>query len=108
MLYEMVTGLWPFEALLSGMLARVVSIYGRAPDAEQVREMMRAITEEKITDEPPSPREFAPDIDPELKRVILRAIARAPGHPYKSGANMYEDIKAVWLGLSGEGDPVRC
>jgi hypothetical protein len=54
MLFEMVTGQWPFEATLSVMVTRVVTLCGRAPDGEQVQQMMRAVLEEKVTNDLPS------------------------------------------------------
>jgi serine/threonine protein kinase len=70
MLFEMVTGNLPFAGT-------------------NVYTMMRA----KTNEDPQPPSHFAPDVDPHLEEIILRAIERSPRNRYQSAAEMLEDVK---------------
>jgi serine/threonine protein kinase len=70
MLYEMLTGHLPYDA----------------PDA-------RAILRAKVRSAPKPPRHFAPDLDPVLEAIILRAIARSPRDRYQDPATMLYDLR---------------
>jgi serine/threonine protein kinase len=70
MLYEMLTGNLPYDA----------------PDA-------RAILRAKVRGAPKPPRHFAPDIDPALEAIILKAIARSPNDRYQDPAAMLYDLR---------------
>jgi serine/threonine protein kinase len=62
-LYEMLTGHWPFDAENPMDLAML-----------------------HITEQPQPPRQLRSEISPELEAVILKAIAKEPGDRYSSGA----------------------
>jgi hypothetical protein len=56
---------------------------------------MRAVLEEKVANDPPSPREFAPDIDPGLEHLILRGVARLPSDRYQTAADMLAGLVRI-------------
>jgi tetratricopeptide (TPR) repeat protein len=64
-LYEMVTGRLPFV--------------GDTPLSTAAK---------RLTEPPLSPRRHVPDLDPRWERVILRALARAPGDRFQSAADL--------------------
>ncbi len=70
MLYEMLTCNLPYDA----------------PDA-------RALLRAKLRSAPKPPRHFAPDIDPALEAIILRAIAPLPRDRYPSPTAMLYDLR---------------
>jgi serine/threonine-protein kinase len=78
-LYELVTGQRPFE--------------GDSSDAvlHQVR-----------TAEPPPPRQFRPELDPNLEAIILHCLRKAPAERYATAAALADDLDR-WLA----GIPVR-
>jgi hypothetical protein len=51
-----------------------------------------------VTNNPPSPRAFMPEIEAELEQGILRAVARLSGERYQSAAEMLADLP--WLALT--------
>lgn len=68
-LYEMLTGRWPFDAENPMDLAML-----------------------HITEQPQPPRQLRPDISAELEAVILKAIAKEPGDRYSSGAALADAL----------------
>jgi serine/threonine-protein kinase len=68
-LFEMVTGRLPFSG---------------ADDLQMVRA--------QINSEPPSPRELQRDVSPELERIILRAMRKAPAERFASARAMVDAI----------------
>jgi len=74
MLYEMLTGKLPFEA-------------------GNVHALMRA----KLEQDPPPPREVAPELDPGIDEIVLHAIERSPRERYATAREMLDDL----------GDPTR-
>ncbi len=71
LLFEMVTGRWPFE------------------DTDALRQARR-----RLTEPPPSPRRFVPRLDATWERVILRCLAREP-------EERYADVREVPRELAG-------
>src|SRR5947209_344474 len=65
LLFEMVTGRLPFTA-----------------------ENQIAVVSMHMTRRPPSPRTFAPEISPQVERVILRALAKKPEQRYGSATEL--------------------
>ena len=76
-LYETLTGRWPFDAENPMDLAML-----------------------HITEQPQPPRQLRPDISAELETVILKAIAKEPGDRYSSGAAL---AGALDQAVKGEG-----
>ncbi len=70
MLYEMLTGRVPFP--------------GPNP---------LAAMNERLLIDPPSPREFNPDIAPELEEILYRALERDPRHRYANAHEMIWDLE---------------
>jgi len=70
MLYEMLTGRVPFE--------------GPNP---------LAVMNERVLNEPKSPREFNPEISPELEEILYRALERDPRHRYATAHEMAWDLE---------------
>ncbi len=71
-LYEMVTGRVPFVAdTPTGVLFKQVS------------------------EPPPAPRAFRPDLPSAVEQVILKALAKVPGERYASGAEMAEALDSA-------------
>jgi tetratricopeptide (TPR) repeat protein len=56
-----------------------------------------AIVAKHLNDPPPSPRDFAPDLDPNWEAVILRCLKKAPEERFASAA----DLKAALLWAPG-------
>jgi hypothetical protein len=71
MLYQMVSGHKPFNA----------------SDAEALR---RKIVEEM----PVPPHELNPEVHPRVSEIILKALAKAPGERYGSGAELVSDLES--------------
>jgi serine/threonine protein kinase len=71
-LYEMVTNRLPFDA----------------PDPVDVALL-------HLNDPPPSPRQFRPEISPELEELILRMLAKDPSERCQSGAALTRALKRV-------------
>jgi serine/threonine protein kinase/WD40 repeat protein len=63
-LYELLTGRLPFTGDAMAMLSQV------------------------LTDEPPPPSKFRPDIDPDLEAICLKAMAKKPSARYRSMGEM--------------------
>src|SRR5260370_42423278 len=57
-LYQMLTGRPPLTGTVPSMLAQI------------------------LRDDPPSPREFRPDLDPALAAILLRALRKDPAERY--------------------------
>jgi serine/threonine protein kinase len=70
MLYEMLTGRVPFA--------------GPNP---------LAVMNERLLMDPPSPREFNPEISPELEEILYRALERDPRHRYANAHEMAWDLE---------------
>ncbi|MEZ4461404.1 MAG: protein kinase [bacterium] len=49
-----------------------------------------------LHDDPPDPREFRPDLDPDLARVLLRALQKNPNDRFQSASEMRAELEA-WL-----------
>jgi serine/threonine protein kinase len=77
-LYEMLTGRWPFDAENPMDLAML-----------------------HITEQPQPPRQLRPDISAELEAVILKAIAKEPGDRYSSGATLADALDRAVNGEIG-------
>ena len=60
-LFEMLTGQWPFIA-----------------------ETRMATALKRLTEPPPSPRQFVPDLDPQVERAVLRCLERYPAQRFAS------------------------
>jgi eukaryotic-like serine/threonine-protein kinase len=71
-LYEMVTNRLPFDA----------------PDPVDVALL-------HVNEPPPPPRQFRPDISPELEELILRLLAKEPAERYPTGAVLAADLKRL-------------
>ena len=69
LLYELVTGRWPFEAVYAG---------------EEPRSDNERLYPQLSNELPPSPRLFNPEIPPSLESIILRCLAPAPVDRYPS------------------------
>jgi len=74
LLYELLTGRLPFEGPLHSLPARV------------------------IEEEPPAPRSFNAAIPRPLEAICLKAIAKAPGKRYATGAALAQDLRAFLQG----------
>lgn len=81
-LYEMLTGRWPFEAVYRGDEERV-GIERRYPQLGAVP--------------PPPPRHFNDDIPPSLERIVMRCLAREP-------SDRFPGMHPLLLALSSELD----
>ena len=77
MLYEIVTGKLPF----SGTSAT-------------------AVLYKVVHHEPKRPRELCSDVDPELERIVLKALAKKREDRYASAAALAEDLAAFHAGFS--------
>ena len=64
-LYEMVTGSWPFS--------------GETPLSQAVR---------RLTESPPSPRSLVPDLDPRWEETIMRCLERRPQDRFASALDV--------------------
>ena len=69
-LYEMVTGVWPFD--------------GETP---------LKIATKRLHEPPPSPRVHAPDIDPLWEKTILRCLARRPEERFANAAEVVSALE---------------
>lgn len=69
MLFEMFTGVLPFDA----------------PEPMAVARM-------HMTDEPPSPRQFQPVLSEAVEKLILKSLAKEPEERYQSGAELGEAL----------------
>ncbi len=69
-LYEMVTGQWPFK--------------GETPLATAVK---------RLKEQPPPPRSLVPDLDPRWDRVILRCLARKPEDRFASAEDAVRELR---------------
>jgi len=78
-MYEMLTGQWPFDAEYPMDLAML-----------------------HITEQPQPPGQLRPDISTELEAVILKALAKEPGDRYSSGAALADALDQA---LTGEVAP---
>jgi hypothetical protein len=69
-LYQMLTGRPPFTGPVPAMLAQI------------------------LRDEPPSPREFRPDLDPALEAVLMRALHKDPAERYPDAQSFAKALDA--------------
>ena len=69
LLFEMVTGRWPFE------------------DPDPLRQAFR-----RLTEPPPSPRQFVPRLRASWERVILRCLERQPQDRYADAREVLRDL----------------
>lgn len=74
MLFQMVTGQLPFSA-----------------------ETPLAVVMQHVSDLPPMPMEFNPDVPLDLQEVILKALAKEPDDRYQSAKEMADALRAVNL-----------
>jgi beta-lactam-binding protein with PASTA domain/tRNA A-37 threonylcarbamoyl transferase component Bud32 len=77
-LFEMLTGRAPFEG-----------------------DSAVAIALKHVNQPPPSPREFRPEIPPELEAVVLKALAKRPDDRYLDADSFIHDLEAVERVLAG-------
>jgi serine/threonine protein kinase len=77
-LYEMVTGYLPFEA------------------GNDIRVMIF----KKLSEPPPSPRQFEPSVPADVEQVILKALAPEPENRYQNASEMTQALRSVINGLS--------
>lgn len=82
-LYEMATGRVPFDGI----------------DAV-------AVCHRHVFEPPAPPRSLRPDLDPELEKLILKALEKKPGDRYQSAADMLADLEALERGESLVYDPL--
>ena len=76
-LFRMVTGKVPFEA-----------------------ENAHAVVMKRLTDNPPPPRAFAPELTMRMDSVILKMLMRDPAHRYQTPAEVAADLAPVAEGSS--------
>lgn len=57
-----------------------------------------AVAYQHVSEAPPIPSSIAPDIAPELDRVILKSLAKRPAERYQDAASMRADLKAALRG----------
>lgn len=81
-LYEMLTGRWPFEAVYRGEEPRA-GVERRYPQLGAAP--------------PPSPRRFNDDVPPSLERIVLRCLAREP-------SDRFSGMHPLLLALASELD----
>jgi tetratricopeptide (TPR) repeat protein len=63
---------------------------GRAPfRGDDAWELLRAVQE----DDPQPPRQLAPDVPPEVERVVLKAMAKLPADRYATAADLAADLR---------------
>jgi WD40 repeat protein len=79
-LYELLTGLLPYQGTAAVVMARAADPRRR----------------------PPPPRQIDPEVPPDLEAVCLKALAKEPRHRYPSAGEMAADLQR-WL----TGEPVR-
>jgi WD40 repeat protein len=58
-------------------------------DAGDRERLIRQVTE----GEPPRPRQFEPSVPRDLETIVLKAIAREPGHRYATAEQLAEDLR---------------
>jgi beta-lactam-binding protein with PASTA domain/tRNA A-37 threonylcarbamoyl transferase component Bud32 len=78
-LFEMLTGRPPFEG-----------------------DSAVAIALKHVNQPPPSPREFRPEIPPDLEAVVLKALAKRPEDRYSDADSFIRDLEAVERRLDGQ------
>jgi len=54
-----------------------------------------AVALKHVNQEPPSPREFVPELPPELEAVVLKALAKDPAHRYRDADSFIKDLEVV-------------
>ena len=54
-----------------------------------------AVALKHVNQEPPSPREFVPELPPELEAVVLKALAKDPVHRYRDADSFIKDLEVV-------------
>jgi ABC-type sugar transport system substrate-binding protein len=80
LLYQMLCGRLPFETEDGGV---------------------SAILYKHIREKPPSPRQFNPDIPPEVEAVVLRALSKNPHARYPSAEEMAYELAAAAMRTQG-------
>jgi tetratricopeptide (TPR) repeat protein len=56
------------------------------------------LTEKILTDEPPPPSEFVPDLDHDVETLVLKALAKVPEQRYASAGEFADDIERLLRG----------
>jgi serine/threonine-protein kinase len=77
-LYEMLTGRPPFDG-----------------------DSAVAIALKHVSEPPPSPREFRPEIPPQLEAVVLKSLAKTPEQRYGDADSFIRDLEAAEAALEG-------
>ena len=54
-----------------------------------------AVALKHVNQEPSSPREFVPELPPELEAVVLKSLAKDPAHRYRDADSFIKDLEVV-------------
>jgi serine/threonine-protein kinase len=61
-----------------------------------------AIALKHVSEPPPSPREFRPEIPPQLEAVVLKSLAKSPEQRYTDADSFIRDLDAAEAALDGQ------
>jgi serine/threonine-protein kinase len=61
-----------------------------------------AIALKHVSEPPPSPREFRPEVPPQLEAVVLRSLAKTPAQRYTDADSFIRDLDAAEAALDGQ------
>jgi beta-lactam-binding protein with PASTA domain/tRNA A-37 threonylcarbamoyl transferase component Bud32 len=61
-----------------------------------------AIALKHVSEPPPSPREFRPEIPPQLEAVVLKSLAKTPEQRYNDADSFIRDLDAAAAALDGQ------
>jgi serine/threonine-protein kinase len=61
-----------------------------------------AIALKHVSEPPPSPREFRPEIPPQLEAVVLKSLAKSPDQRYTDADSFIRDLDAAEAALDGQ------
>jgi serine/threonine-protein kinase len=61
-----------------------------------------AIALKHVSEPPPSPREFRPEIPPQLEAVVLKSLAKSPEQRYSDADSFIRDLDAAEAALDGQ------